>query len=131
MNLLILSVTAILTLTICTGFGISPQGSTVTVKVGQENAVPGTGISVKFIEVMEDGRCPSDVNCVWAGNAKIKLQFSKGSETKITELNTAVKPQSVEFCGYSFKIDNLIPHPRTNVRINRLGYEATLSAKRI
>jgi hypothetical protein len=129
MKLLIIA--ALLTITSGSYFDATPQDKAVTVKVAEEKVVPGTQIKVKFIELLEDARCPADVNCVWAGNAKIKLHFSKGSDDEIAELNTGVKPQTFEFGGYSFKITRLIPHPRTNVRINRLGYEATLTAKKL
>ena len=122
---------AILILIAGATFGTGLQEKSVTVKVEQEKFVPGTRIKVKFIEVVEDGRCPADVNCVWAGNAKIKLQLSKGSDKEEVELNTTVRPRTIEFGGYSFRLAGLAPYPRSNVRINRLGYVATLTAKRL
>ena len=112
-------------------FGAAPQDKTVSVKVDQEKVVPGTKIKVKFIELIEDSRCPTDVRCVWAGNGKIKLRLSKGSDEEIVELNTLVKPQAVEFGGYRFKLTGLAPRPRSNVRISRLGYVAALTVKRL
>ncbi len=51
------------------------MGETVVVK----------GVSIKFIEVVEDSRCPTDVTCIWAGRAKVKVTVtSKGKmEEKI------------------------------------------------
>ena len=106
------------------------QEKVVSVKVDQEKFVPGTRIKVKFIEVVEDGRCPTDVRCIWAGNAKAKFQFSKGSDTEVVELNTTLNPQTFEFGGYTFRLTGLLPRPRSNVRINRLGYVAAVSAKK-
>jgi len=122
---------ALLTLTGSSFLGAAPQDKAVTVKVDQEKVVPGTQIKVKFIELVEDSRCPTDVRCLWAGSAKIKLRFSKGSDEEIVELNTGVKPQSVEFGGYNFTFTGLSPRPRSNVRISRLGYVAALTAKRL
>ena len=34
------------------------------------------GIKVAFVELVEDARCPADVQCVWAGNAKIKIRVT-------------------------------------------------------
>jgi hypothetical protein len=101
------------------------------VKVDQEKTVSGTRIKVKFIELIEDSRCPVDVNCVWAGNAKIKLRFSKGSDEEVVELNTTLKPQTIDFGGYRFKLAGLTPRPRSNVRISRLGYVAALTANKL
>ena len=33
-------------------------------------------LQIRFIGVPEDSRCPLDVECVWAGNAKIVLGVS-------------------------------------------------------
>ena len=86
---------------------------------------------MKFVELVEDSRCPTDVRCIWAGNAKIKLRLSKGSNEETVELNTFIKPKSVEFGGYKFSLMGLAPRPRSNIRISRLGYTAALTAKRL
>ena len=36
--------------------------------------------SITFKEVLEDSRCPTGVNCVWAGRAKISVEVSKEGE---------------------------------------------------
>lgn len=73
-----------------------------TLGIGQDQPVetPQIGISIPlgetvlvgdiligFEEVLEDSRCPTDVTCIWAGQAKIKLALSKNdSETTPMEL---------------------------------------------
>ena len=116
---------------LASGISASPQTKSLLVKVDQEKTVSGTRIKVKFIELIEDSRCPVDVNCVWAGNAKIKLRFSKGSDEEVVELNTTLKPQTIDFGGYRFKLAGLTPRPRSNVRISRLGYVAALTANKL
>ena len=128
MKLLIIA--ALLTIMSGSYFG-TVQDKSFTLKVEQEKVVPGTRIKVKFIELIEDSRCPTDVQCVWAGNAKIKLRFSKGSSEETVELNTFIKPKSVEFGGYKFSLMGLAPRPRSNIRISRLGYTVALTAKRL
>ncbi|MEH6406124.1 MAG: hypothetical protein V7767_02495 [Leeuwenhoekiella sp.] len=34
-------------------------------------------ISLKFKEVVSDSRCPSDVNCIWAGEAVVRVELYK------------------------------------------------------
>jgi hypothetical protein len=47
----------------------------------------------KLIEV-EDSRCPPDTNCVWAGNAKVKISIAKGKNVaKIFELKLLIRDQ--------------------------------------
>ena len=45
-----------------------------TVKIASE------GITITFVEVMEDSRCPSDVQCVWAGRATVLLEIQKETQ---------------------------------------------------
>lgn len=47
-----------------------PLGEAVTIK----------GITIKFMEVLEDSRCPLDVTCVWEGRAMVKVLVSKKDE---------------------------------------------------
>jgi hypothetical protein len=96
-------------------------------KVGINKEVAGKGgLKVAFVELVEDARCPADVQCVWAGNAKIKIRVTKNGKSKILELNTAESGTPAAYAGYSFKLKDLMPELRSNVRINRNAYEATI-----
>ena len=112
--------------TFTTGQVIAQPGRSVSVHVHTEKKVSNTGIRVKFLEMVEDSRCPRDTNCVWAGNAKIKIQVSKGSKSQIMELNTNTPTKDNRFAGYEFAVGKLTPEPESNVRINRNGYVATI-----
>ena len=35
------------------------------------------GVKITFLEVLEDSRCPKDVDCVWAGQARIKISIEE------------------------------------------------------
>ena len=45
----------------------------LTLHVGETAALAGTTLSLTFERVPEDSRCPINVNCVWAGNAVVRL----------------------------------------------------------
>jgi len=102
----------------------SPQRLVVQVK--HEGQARG-GLRVKFVELIEDSRCPVDVNCISAGNAKIRIQVraARGGAARTFEINTGVEPQSITHAGYTIKFTDLTPHPRSNIRINPSGYRAT------
>jgi uncharacterized lipoprotein YajG len=73
----------------------------------------GSKLTFKLIEV-KDTRCPADVNCVWSGNAIVKLSIAKGkSAAKMFELNTALDPKTITFQGYEIAIRELSPTPKT------------------
>lgn len=104
-----------------------PQAdSRVTVKVKEQRAV-NKELSIKFVEMVSDSRCPADRLCVWAGSAKIKVELSSRGKSQVFELNTGMKPQSVVYGGYEVKILSLEPRLKTNVRINSNAYTATFS----
>ncbi|HEX8638998.1 MAG TPA: hypothetical protein VF692_13095 [Pyrinomonadaceae bacterium] len=103
----------------------------VKVLINKQKIVTKDKLTVKFVSLMEDSRCPTDSNCIWAGNAKIKIQIGKGkSAAKTFELNTNLEPQTVSFAGYEIKLVNLTPQPASNIRINRNGYTATFAVSK-
>ncbi|WP_108867892.1 hypothetical protein [Aquimarina aquimarini] len=50
--------------------------------------------SIKFIKVTEDSRCPTDMMCVWAGEAKIIIAIYKGN-TLIEEKKLVFGDQNI------------------------------------
>ena len=95
----------------------------VEVQITHEKVV--NGFKIKFVDLVEDSRCPTDTNCVWAGNAKIKVRLKKNGKTKDVELNTGRGLQTVKFEGYEFTLAKLLPAPASNIRIRKDGYVAT------
>lgn len=99
----------------------------VEVNVGKSAVEKHSKIDVAFLEMVEDSRCPKDVECVWAGNAKINVELSKDGTKRQVELNTGRGEQSAEFEGYEIKLIKLTPEPASNIRIRKDGYVATFS----
>lgn len=61
---------------------------TVTARLGEEVQVGD--LRVRPLEVLEDSRCPIDVDCVWAGRIRVKVAVS-GAGEPVMELD----PQGV------------------------------------
>jgi hypothetical protein len=60
--------------------------------VGMTATLNGNGVRITFKQVREDSRCPTDVTCVWAGDARIELAISRNGsndDTKILSLSPA------------------------------------------
>lgn len=103
----------------------------VDVKIHQETVDRRTGLRIKFVELVEDSRCPTDTNCVWAGNAKIKIRVRGAhGQARTLTLNSTLQPQTVTFAGYELRLSGLTPQPRSNIRINPNGYRATIEITR-
>ena len=112
--------------------GVARRADTLKVQVNHEKRFAKSKLSVKFVELVEDSRCPADVQCIWAGNAKIKIRVStKGGRSHDLTLDTNGPNQTVSAEGYSIKLVGLTPVPRSNIRINRFGYVATLEAVKL
>ncbi len=81
------------------------------------------------MNVREDSRCPKDVTCVWAGNAAVRLWVTSGRSGKTVTLNTNKSPtlsDEVEYKGYKIKLVDLSPYPRSDQKIAKGEYRATL-----
>ena len=110
----------------------NPVGAGPEVRLGNEFPVtPGTVISlsgeqltVHFVTVSEDSRCPTDVRCVWSGNAKVGIRIVKSGLTEqAIELNTHLQPQEDDYLSYHIRlIGRLIPSP---CRMASLIYRTT------
>ena len=120
-----------LVFTICfagyTVAAVPQKGETITVKVNREKRESHSKITVRFVEMLEDSRCPTDVQCIQAGNAKIKVRVSRNGRSRMMELNTGRPNEPSIFEGYELKLTALTPEPRSNIRINRNGYLATIA----
>jgi transcription termination factor NusB len=100
----------------------------IKVQVNKQKSINKNDLTVKFVSVVEDSRCPEGVNCVWAGNAKIELKLKKKNGAwKTFKLNTNVEKNVLKFGVYTIKISELTPTPAANVKINPDGYVATFS----
>ena len=105
-------------------------GEEFSLKVGQELAIEGERLRVKFVGVEEDSRCPSDVTCIWAGNAKLLLEVVSGKKCpEKLRLNTHGSAQGADegkLGSLKVKLVKLDPYPRSNQRIAPGDYRATL-----
>ncbi len=104
----------------------------LNVAVNQQKTAARGKLKIRFLSLIEDSRCPTDTNCVWAGNARIEIKVTgRRGASKTFELNTGLEPQTINFEGYEIKLTDLNPKPATNVRINRNGYKAVLSVRKL
>jgi hypothetical protein len=114
------------------GFASAREPETVKVRVGQSKNADAGRLTINFISVVEDSRCPINARCVWAGNAKIKIAVSKGkAAARTVELNSSLKPDSITIYGYEIKFVDLSPHPGENVKMVAMPKMATLSVKKV
>ncbi len=108
------------------------SGREFDISVGQEVQVQGTGMTIRFNGVSDDSRCAIDVQCVWAGNAIVRLTLTApGTAGTDAALNTTLDPKSASFAGYSVRLTGLKPAPRSGTAIAASSYVATLEVRAI
>lgn len=101
------------------------SGPSEIVNVKINESVMSDGVTIEFLELIDDSRCPVDVNCIWAGTAKIKVKVSEGERSEVTELDLMHRSSGFKFGEHVLRFTGLSPVPRSNVRINRNEYVAT------
>lgn len=70
-------------------------------------------IRVRFIKVLSDSRCPTDVICVWEGQVKVEMYFISSKGEKVTKelVLGAAEDASFEFENYKWTLKEVLPHP--------------------
>ena len=88
------------------------------------------GISIKFVKVLNDSRCPKEVNCVRAGEAKIVVaiyeneNFVREKELVIDASGFISDANNLAFSStvFSIFVVGLYPYPSSNNAIQSEDY---------
>lgn len=132
MKMKLLVATFVIIVVTGTGYGVGFQKRVhvqreFNLRLGSVAIVKEAGLTVTFAEMVEDSRCPEGVNCIWAGNGKIKITLKKGSHKSMSfELNTMTEPKSFAYQGYEVTLVKLDPYPKHDMPTRKRDYAATL-----
>ena len=108
------------------------MGEEFKLGVGKSAAVRGEGLEIEFVAVAEDSRCPRGVDCIWEGNAKVRLKLKKaGGAPAEIELNTNLEPRRSAAHGYEVRLTNLAPYPQGNRPVDQKSYVASLEVRKV
>lgn len=106
--------------------------SPVKFTVKHQKTVTKDDLTIEFVSLIEDSRCPIGVNCIWAGNAKVQIKVSnKKKASKVFELNTNLQPKTVNFECYEIALESLTPHPKADVSTNPNDYTAIFAVSKL
>ena len=102
----------------------APQ--TVTLDVGAR-ATLADGSQLTYLRLVNDSRCPPDVQCVWAGDAEIQVRWqAAGGRTQEASLHTSPlqgRQTAVTFGPHRVALDALARGiaPQATLRITPTG----------
>jgi hypothetical protein len=107
---------------LASGWGCAPMQTTAvvvepgvafTLAPGQTATVRRADARVTFREVREDSRCPVDVQCVWAGDAKVEVTIARtGAPTETKTLSITPPENEVQTGNMKLRFVGLTPVPR-------------------
>ena len=96
----------------------------IVVKVPMGETVQFEKASVRFIKVLEDSRCPKDLTCVWAGQAKILVEIIENGKSAVQKeilFKAGVESNLLTSETYTLKGVSLSPYP-TSDSVGKLEY---------
>jgi hypothetical protein len=103
----------------------------LVLKIGTESVVPDSDTALRFVEVLEDSRCPEGVDCIWAGVARIKLEASgrNGRKHEIF-LDTLDGTDTAVHADLMIRLIKVDPYPKADTPIKPDAYAVTLALSR-
>jgi hypothetical protein len=114
---------------------LSELGSQFELKINQTTAIESDNIKVKLLNVMNDSRCPSDVQCIWAGQVSILVNVTKNNVNlgDVTLTLGAGNPDlAVKNVGdYTVEVIEVNPYPISTHKIKPSEYIVTLKVSKM
>jgi len=91
-----------------------PRADTLSIRLGQTAVVDGGRFELTFGMRVADSRCPANANCVWAGDAHVRLttRVSGGASTT-SELHSNTEPTKLKVDRYTITMIGMTPYPGT------------------
>lgn len=111
------------------------ENPSITFSYGHENDFKINDVyhsndnAIKFtITEINDSRCPSDVECIWAGKAdvKIKMESPLAENFVLSTLNNLLYTSIDTVGNYVFQLIDVSPYPISTREIKLEDYKVTL-----
>lgn len=99
----------------------SKMPADVTLSMGQEGRIDDLLLTWK--EPIEDSRCPTGAQCIWAGEARAKVSLTSGKKTET--ISMILGRGEAVFGKYKISIVAVTPHPEASGKISQDKYLVT------
>ena len=124
-------ITLLLSLSVFSVIAAAQETDTISVRMSQRKKAPRSKVRVKLLSVLEDSRCPEGTNCIWAGNARVKVELSFNGKVEVVELNTNTGRRGGQVDYWAVNLESLTPAPKAGVTLNPRRYVARFTIVRI
>ena len=104
---------------------IQPLDYPFELKSQQYANFPAEDLSILFLDVFEDSRCPIDVTCVWEGRVGLRFDISTGHGVEMT-MDTFGNNITNVFDKYQIQLIDVKPYSSSRNTINIEDYVAIL-----
>ncbi len=100
---------------------------------GEQARFASENVVVAFSDVVQDSRCPSDVVCIWEGQATIGVLVQVGGiNPKVLSLTIGADESPSAAVGqYMVRLVSLEPYPQSSVQTEIKDYVATLVVTKV
>lgn len=107
-------------------------GSSFNLRYGEHSTLAGENLTLTFVQVLEESRCPVGVQCIWEGNARVGVKAEKPPSRSATlELNTSGRYDTeATYQGYKVQLLHVVPYPRQGHTLQATEYCANLKVVR-
>ncbi len=106
-------------------------GASFSLRAGASAQTRDGLLQIGFERVSADSRCPKGEQCIWAGDATVRVWLKHaGGPIEIGELHAAEgEQQRLHSRGHELRLLRLAPYPIAGKTIASGDYEATLTLK--
>ncbi len=97
----------------------SAETTAATIRTTMGQRMTGLNVSITPRAVLDDSRCPVDVQCIWAGTVYVRatIQTPTGSSDHTLEIGKAIQTD-----GYTITFTELTPAPRAGETVPESSY---------
>ncbi len=105
------------------------------IKEGQTISLPNEKMNITFHKIIEDSRCPKEVNCIWSGVAVADVELigfiARPRKLNIASIDLPSKgyQRSFDYQGYTITLEQIRPE-KSNKSNTNSGYEIGLKLEK-
>lgn len=90
------------------------------ISVGEPTEISGLSVTLNKVT---DSRCPTGVQCIWAGEATASVTLVQGGDTSTIDMK--LDAGTVALGGYNISLTAVLPYPKEGVSIDQSDYMLT------